>query len=189
MITRSLFYGIVAAFISLAITGTALYAKGEDAKTGAAKKGHDAKSGATKKGQKSQKSCPIMEGKIDKKLYVDALGHRIYVCCKGCIDAVKKDPAAALKKLAEKGEQAEILQKTCPVLGEPINPKLYAEKDGRRIYVCCKECIAKVLEDFANHEKKVDEEIAKAKADKDGAKHGEHETEKDKGHGSHDHPR
>ena len=56
----------------------------------------------------AQTTCPIMVGnKISKKLYVDAKGKRIYVCCKGCITAVKKNPDAALKKLAESGQKAE----------------------------------------------------------------------------------
>lgn len=28
-------------------------------------------------------------------------------------------------------------QKLCPVLNEPINPSLYVDFEGKRIYVCC----------------------------------------------------
>ncbi len=28
-------------------------------------------------------------------------------------------------------------QKLCPVLNEPINPQLYVDYEGKRIYVCC----------------------------------------------------
>ncbi len=51
-----------------------------------------------------QKSCPVMGGKINKDLYVDHDGKRVYVCCKGCVGAVKNDPEKYIKKLAEKGE-------------------------------------------------------------------------------------
>lgn len=51
-----------------------------------------------------QTTCPVMEGgKINKKLYVDANGKRIYVCCGGCIAEVKKDPAKYIEKLEKAG--------------------------------------------------------------------------------------
>lgn len=53
---------------------------------------------------KKQTTCPMMKGrKINKKLYVDAEGKRIYVCCKGCIGAVKKDPKKYIEELEAKG--------------------------------------------------------------------------------------
>lgn len=54
-----------------------------------------------------QKTCPVMGGAINKKLYVDWEGKRIYVCCKGCIADVKKDPAKYIKVLEERGEKVE----------------------------------------------------------------------------------
>jgi len=50
-----------------------------------------------------QTVCPVMGGKINSELYVDAEGKRIYVCCEGCIAAVKKEPAKYVKKLEEQG--------------------------------------------------------------------------------------
>ncbi len=38
---------------------------------------------------------------------------------------------------------AAITQKTCPVSGEPIDPKVWTEHEGKKIYFCCKDCIAK----------------------------------------------
>ncbi len=60
-----------------------------------------AKQGAQEK--KAQTECPVMGGKIDKKLFVDFQGKRIYVCCAGCIDKVKADPAKYIKELESKG--------------------------------------------------------------------------------------
>lgn len=54
-----------------------------------------------------QKTCPIMGGAINKSQFVDVEGKRIYVCCPMCIEKVKADPKAALKKLEELGETAE----------------------------------------------------------------------------------
>jgi hypothetical protein len=44
-----------------------------------------------------------MGGKINPELYADVAGKRIYVCCRGCIPAIRKDPAKYIKKLAEQG--------------------------------------------------------------------------------------
>ena len=46
---------------------------------------------------KPQTLCPVLGNKIDKKLFVDYEGKRIYVCCPMCIDKVKKDPAKYVK--------------------------------------------------------------------------------------------
>jgi YHS domain-containing protein len=60
----------------------------------------------------TQTICPVMGGKVNKDLYVDHDGKRIYVCCKGCIDAVRKAPEKYIKKLAEKGEVPAAIPKT-----------------------------------------------------------------------------
>lgn len=36
---------------------------------------------------------------------------------------------------------------SCPIMGKPISTKLFAETDRGRIYVCCKSCIADILDD------------------------------------------
>ncbi|HBF34037.1 TPA: hypothetical protein DDW35_05690 [Candidatus Sumerlaeota bacterium] len=52
---------------------------------------------------KEQTTCPIMGGAVNKKLFVDKDGKRIYVCCSGCIEPVKKDFDAIAKKLEASG--------------------------------------------------------------------------------------
>jgi YHS domain-containing protein len=52
----------------------------------------------------AQTMCPVMEGrKIDKTLYVDHEGKRIYFCCAGCPDTFKKDPGEYMAKLEAEG--------------------------------------------------------------------------------------
>ena len=46
-----------------------------------------------------QTTCPVMGGAIDKTIYADYQGRRVYFCCRGCIAAFKKDPDKYLKKL------------------------------------------------------------------------------------------
>jgi hypothetical protein len=53
-----------------------------------------------------QKTCPVMGGKVNKELYIDAEGYRIYVCCKGCISAIQADPEKYIEKL--KADDVEI---------------------------------------------------------------------------------
>ena len=50
-----------------------------------------------------QTECPVMGGAIDKALYVDHEGKRIYVCCAGCITKVKEDPAKTIKAMEASG--------------------------------------------------------------------------------------
>ncbi len=39
-----------------------------------------------------QKTCPVMGGKINKDLYTEIDGRKIYVCCPGCIGQIEKNP-------------------------------------------------------------------------------------------------
>jgi YHS domain-containing protein len=52
---------------------------------------------------KEQTNCPVMGGKIDKKIYADHDGKRVYFCCAGCIEPFKKEPAKHIKKLEDGG--------------------------------------------------------------------------------------
>ena len=50
-----------------------------------------------------QLRCPIMKGEINKKLFVDYQGWRIYVCCKSCLKQIKQDPAKYIRQLEAEG--------------------------------------------------------------------------------------
>ena len=47
----------------------------------------------------AQKTCPVMGGAINKSIYADHKGRRVYFCCAGCVDTFKKDPAMYLAKV------------------------------------------------------------------------------------------
>lgn len=47
----------------------------------------------------SQKTCPVMGGKIDPQVSVDYEGKRVYFCCPSCIKTFEKDPKKYLAKL------------------------------------------------------------------------------------------
>lgn len=100
-----------------------------------------------------QTTCPVTGDPINKKLYVDYKGKRIYVCCESCIDPVKKNPEKYIKKLENMGQSVETIvgakaghvtalvpQKTCPVMGNPIDKSVFVDYKGKRVYFCCAGC-------------------------------------------------
>lgn len=55
-----------------------------------------------------QTVCPVLPaGKINKEIYVDYQGERIYFCCKGCDVEFMKDPEKYMKKMREQGVKFE----------------------------------------------------------------------------------
>ncbi len=54
-----------------------------------------------------QTTCPVLGGNVDREVYVDYQGKRIYFCCKGCDAEFKKDPEKYLQKMKEQGISPE----------------------------------------------------------------------------------
>lgn len=51
-----------------------------------------------------QETCPVMDGRIiNRRLFVDYNGCRVYLCCRPCVVAFKKDPAKYFRKLQDQG--------------------------------------------------------------------------------------
>lgn len=61
---------------------------------------------AAKKG-KPQTVCPVMGDPINKNMYVDYKGYRIYFCCNECPEKFKKNPEKYMKKLKDAGVTLE----------------------------------------------------------------------------------
>ena len=98
----------------------------------------------------SQTTCPVMGGKINKNIFADHDGKRIYFCCAGCTEKFEGDPEAYIEKLEDAGvtlEKAVVPQTTCPVMGGKINKNIFADYDGKRVYFCCAGCPKKFEED------------------------------------------
>ncbi len=47
---------------------------------------------------KEQVNCPVMGGKINKEIYADHDGKRVYFCCAMCLDTVQERPAKYIRK-------------------------------------------------------------------------------------------
>ena len=106
----------------------------------------------------SQKTCPVMGGTINRDLYVEQDGKRIYVCCAGCLETVEKEFNKQVARLEQLGEKPEKVteetateakkQTTCPVMeGRAVNRDLFVDYQGQRIYVCCGGCVRQVRAD------------------------------------------
>ena len=72
--------------------------------------------GTAAKPVRMQTICPVMKGKINRKLYVDYDGKRIYACCGGCLDTLKKDAAKIAKAVEAEGITLEKTPVTPPAV-------------------------------------------------------------------------
>lgn len=106
----------------------------------------------------AQQVCPVSGqplGSMGAPIPVTIDSHTIYVCCAGCIDAVKANPN---KYLANKLESKVVpitevdakfvaAQKLCPVLDMPLDSMGGPYKtilEGRVVYLCCPGCVKKL---------------------------------------------
>lgn len=108
-----------------------------------------------------QTTCPVMGAPVNKKIYADYKGKRVYFCCNMCPATFKKDPEKYIKKLASSGQSAETIlvpQTTCPVMGGPINKDIHADYKGKRVYFCCNMCVATFNKEPETYIKKLESE-------------------------------
>ena len=54
-----------------------------------------------------QTTCPVMGSPVNRNLYVDHNGKRVYLCCGHCVGAFKADPEKYMQVLAEQGVTLE----------------------------------------------------------------------------------
>ncbi len=85
-------------------------------------------------------TCPIMGKATKADVFVDTDQGRVFLCCKMCVEKVKKDPAAAYAKAYPKLEK--LGNTICPVSGEAIKSGegVAVIYQGREIRVCCADC-------------------------------------------------
>lgn len=55
----------------------------------------------------AQTTCPVMGGTINKELYADHNGERVYFCCMMCPPEFAKDPEKYINKMKEMGQEPE----------------------------------------------------------------------------------
>ncbi|MFC1452559.1 efflux RND transporter periplasmic adaptor subunit [Verrucomicrobiota bacterium] len=57
-----------------------------------------------------QTHCPVMGGAINKEVYVDYKGQRVYFCCPGCETSFLKEPEKHLEQMRSAGVEPERLE-------------------------------------------------------------------------------
>ena len=55
----------------------------------------------------AQATCPVMGEKIDKSVYSDYEGRRVYFCCGACKSKFAKDPGKYVKQMEAEGVELE----------------------------------------------------------------------------------
>lgn len=58
-------------------------------------------------GSRPQTLCPVMGAPINREIFVDYQGQRIYFCCAACIDLFKRHPEKYLQELKKGGVTPE----------------------------------------------------------------------------------
>ena len=122
----------------------------------------EAKTAAIEKMEPNQTKCPVMGNAINKEIFVEHEGQRIFFCCQACADKFKKDPEKYLEKMKKegvvlekvgckegecsKGEDCCKVAKCC-VSGHAVDKEFFIEVEGKKIYFCSEECKEKFEKD------------------------------------------
>ena len=101
----------------------------------------------------TNKLCPVSGGAVVEKYrteYTDketGLSQYVYVCCEGCMSEFTKNPDAFVAKMSKEDREAIKANTTCPISGEPVSKDKFVENEGRKVYFCCDNCLAKYKKD------------------------------------------
>ncbi|TWU39459.1 hypothetical protein [Novipirellula artificiosorum] len=112
-----------------------------------------------------QKICPVSGkplGSMGDPVAVDVNGQQVFVCCAGCVAAVKSNPAKYASGRPEitvtTSTQADAAliakQAKCPVMDEPLGSMGDPVKvmvGDKPIFLCCKGCVKKVQAEPAKY--------------------------------------
>lgn len=117
---------------------------------------------AGEKKEKPQTQCPITGAKVDRNLYLDYQGQRIYFCCRNCIEEFEKDKEKYFEKFEKDGVILENIQEVDPVCGMKLKEKkIYSDYKGRRIYFCSENCVGKFKEEPQKYLEKLNSKTVK----------------------------
>jgi uncharacterized secreted protein with C-terminal beta-propeller domain len=86
-----------------------------------------------------------------------------------CLAAVFAAELTAAETNAPAAAAVVKKQTMCPVMNAPIDPKLYVDFQGKRVYVCCNTCVRIVKKNPAKYVKMLEDQgvtLAAAEASK-----------------------
>jgi YHS domain-containing protein len=101
----------------------------------------------TDKKNVTNKTCPVSGGPVSEKYRTEYMGQYVYVCCEGCLTEFNKTPETFVAKMSKEERDAIAINETCPVSSEPIDKTKSVESEGRKVYFCCDNCVAKYKKD------------------------------------------
>lgn len=102
---------------------------------------------APAKADKAEKAplpkCPVAGEDVNFAVFAETPDGPVFFCCGDCkakFSADAKPYADKVKEQREALKKAPRVQVTCPGSGEPIDPMVFSEKDGEKVYFCCNDC-------------------------------------------------
>lgn len=98
--------------------------------------------------------CPVMGEDINLSVSTPTEDGPVYFCCKGCVKKYTANPTKYAKATATQRDafaKRKKIQVTCPVMGEPVDAKVFAEHNGEKVLFCCKGCVKKFAADPAKY--------------------------------------
>lgn len=98
--------------------------------------------------------CPIMGEPINLAVSTETKDGPVYFCCKGCIKKYHEESAKYAGDVDKQRKALGALPKVqvkCPVTGEPADPKVYTEHNGKKVSFCSKGCIKKYTNDSSKY--------------------------------------
>ncbi|HEV3137880.1 MAG TPA: hypothetical protein VGZ26_08240 [Pirellulales bacterium] len=88
--------------------------------------------------------CPVSGKAVDATKTVDFNGGKVAFCCENCPKAftanTDKFKAKANLQLFQSGQLKQV---KCPLTGKDVNPEKMVEVGGKKVGLCCGNCLAK----------------------------------------------
>ena len=106
MNTRKITLLIAVLFVGLLMLNGCKESETTPAETSTGHEGHDHAVMAEKAAEEvvaaaEQTTCPIMVGKINKAIFIEYQGKKVYFCCDGCQDKFNEAPEQYVAKLPQ----------------------------------------------------------------------------------------
>jgi YHS domain-containing protein len=111
-----------------------------------------------KKVTAAQINCPVMGDAVNFYVHTDTSEGPVYFCCNKCIEKFNGNKAKYETKAAEQRKLLAELPKTqvtCPVSGDPVDPKVSTDYNGEKVQFCCKKCVEPFTKDAAKYKAKL----------------------------------
>lgn len=90
--------------------------------------------------------CPIMGEPVNLAVSTVTPDGPVFFCCQACVPKYQANPSKYAAKVAAQRSslaQRHRVQVTCPVSKEVADQKISIERDGKKVFFCCKGCVGK----------------------------------------------